>query len=151
MTYKKLERRRCAGSRWRLGFVVTAGERRPILVFSVTYKTKAEAEEAHCLMIKLIEGPKLPRVYKPTPNDAPLPSTRLPRPRGRCDRPSPAWRQRTPSTRHPFRVVPYLLAGAEFRLVDANGHRLFVRVRSDVRRGFLCDPRFIVRRFLLEA
>jgi hypothetical protein len=31
------------------------------------------------------------------------------------------------------------------------GHRSFVRVRSDVRRGFLCDPRLIVRRFLLEA
>jgi site-specific DNA recombinase len=28
--------------------------------------------------------------------------------------------------------------------------RPFVRVRSDVRRGFLCDPRLIVRRFLLE-
>ena len=31
------------------------------------------------------------------------------------------------------------------------GHRSFVRVRSDVRRGFLCNPRLIVRRFLLEA
>jgi len=35
--------------------------------------------------------------------------------------------------------------------VDANSHRLFVRVQSDVRRGFLCNPRLIVRRFLVEA
>jgi hypothetical protein len=27
----------------------------------------------------------------------------------------------------------------------------FVRVQSDVRRGFLCNPRLIVRRFLIEA
>ena len=31
------------------------------------------------------------------------------------------------------------------------GHRSFVRVRSDVGRGFLCNPRLIVRRFLVEA
>ena len=31
------------------------------------------------------------------------------------------------------------------------GHSSFVCVRSDVRRSFLCDPRLIVRRFLLEA
>jgi hypothetical protein len=37
------------------------------------------------------------------------------------------------------------------RLVDANGHRSFARVQSDVRRGFLCNPRLIVRRFLVEA
>jgi hypothetical protein len=38
------------------GFVViTAGERRPIPLFSLTYKTKAEAEEAHSLMAKVIE------------------------------------------------------------------------------------------------
>jgi hypothetical protein len=43
----------------------------------------------------------------------------------------------------------YLLTGAS--LVDANGHRSFVRVQSDVRRGFLCNPRLIVRRFLVEA
>jgi hypothetical protein len=30
-------------------------------------------------------------------------------------------------------------------------HRSFVRVQSDVRRGFLCNPRLIVRRFLVEA
>jgi hypothetical protein len=41
--------------------------------------------------------------------------------------------------------------GVKFRLVDANGHRSFVRVESDVRRGFLCNPRLIVRRFLVEA
>jgi hypothetical protein len=37
------------------GFVVTTGERRPIPLFSLTYKTKAEAEEAHSLMIKVME------------------------------------------------------------------------------------------------
>ena len=41
------------------GFVVTTGERCPIPLFSLTYKTKAEAEEAHSLMIKVIEGAEI--------------------------------------------------------------------------------------------
>ena len=41
------------------GFVVTTGERRSIPLFSLTYKTKAEAEEAHSLMIKVIEGAEI--------------------------------------------------------------------------------------------
>jgi len=42
------------------GFVViTGGERRPIALFSLTYKTKAEAEEAHSLMAKVIEGAEI--------------------------------------------------------------------------------------------
>jgi hypothetical protein len=56
MTYKNCSGR-CASSRWRLGICRHhRGERRPIPLFSLTYKTKAEAEEAHSLMAKVIEG-----------------------------------------------------------------------------------------------
>jgi hypothetical protein len=40
---------------------------------------------------------------------------------------------------------------ARYNRMSPCGHSSFVYVRSDVRRGFLCDPRLIVRRFLLEA
>lgn len=41
------------------GFVVTAGGQRPIPVVSLTYDTKAKAEEAHGLMAKVIEGAEI--------------------------------------------------------------------------------------------
>ena len=57
------------------------------------------------------------------------------------------------AARCPWRTPGESYSDVILRLVevDANGHRLFVRVQSDVRRGFLCNPRLIVRRFLVEA
>lgn len=61
MTYKNCSVGEVQAQDGGWGFVViTGGERRPIALFSLTYKTKAEAEEeeeeAHSLMAKVIEG-----------------------------------------------------------------------------------------------